>query len=551
MSTRIARGFAWNHLYKIVEYGLMTLYSVIVMRVFGPELTGSYAVYLSISAGLAIVGAVGIDGALLRYLPRLAQGERAFGEMEYAGIRPFIWHLFAFRLAINLVLIAIIVLVLGILPGYFPSLANALGSLRQLVPFLAIYLLGQAIVAFSTFTLIGLLQTKWVFVSSLVSKILILTAGTIVVLTHHLTLEWAAGMHAVTALVNGLLLLYWVYRKVVPNEKPGFRSEAIHVSRKFVQFVKSPSAARGFLLLPFMLYGLTTWGNDILSTVLGRQPDILMMRAILGENARDIGLYHSAAQLVLMTEYIFLFGLGGTLVSVFSELAYDDERKTGHKSYPGLTAARKDVAGFQAVTTAPLFGFMMVFAPLVVEAVYGHKYDGAAQLVVYALAILFVAVVAFGGGMHITSLVAVGKERWVFRNRLSWGAFNLVINYFLIHSYGGLGAIIGTQVCNAGTCMVESWYAHRVIGPSLRVVRVLPIVSVSAVSIGVAYLVLHFILGSWPAIAQVIVAGLITGALTISGYALFKLPEASRVLTMARKIIVKKKTSVGVMTPLP
>ena len=76
MSTRIARGFAWNHVYKFTEYGLMTLYSVLVMRVFGPELAGSYAVYLSISAGLSIVGAVGVDGALLRYLPRLASGER-------------------------------------------------------------------------------------------------------------------------------------------------------------------------------------------------------------------------------------------------------------------------------------------------------------------------------------------------------------------------------------------------------------------------------------------------------------------------------------------
>lgn len=526
----------------------MTLYSIVLSRVFGPEKLGTYAVFLSISAALAIVGAFGVDGALLRYLPRFSNGEQSFGTVEYKGIRHFVWHLFAFRLAVNTALIVLVVLVLGVLPAYIPSLSNSLGTIRVMVPYLAIYLLGQAIVAFSTFTLIGLLQTKWVFFSSLIARGLMLAAGGVVIATGNLTIESAAAIHSLGALLNGLLLLGWVYFKVAGTERVGVRREGQAVLRRMFEFIRSPKAVRMFVMLPFMLYGITTWGNDVLSTVLGRQPDILMMRAILGENARDIGLYHSAAQLVLMTEYVFLFGFGGALVSVFSELAHDDEKRTERRSYPRLAQARKDVAGFQSVTTAPLFGFMMVFAPLVIEAVYGPKFLDAAPLVVASLVILSCGVVIFGGGMHITSLVAVGKERWVFGNRLGWGVLNLVLNYFLITYYGGIGAMVGTQVCNTGACITEGWYARRFIGPAMSAQRVVPILAVASASVALAYGVLSFVPISVPALVRLAIAGLVTLAFCLTGYVVFKLPDARRVLEKARHIVIKKSTSAGVPT---
>jgi O-antigen/teichoic acid export membrane protein len=543
MSTRIARGFAWNQLYKFTEYGLMYLYQVLVMRVFGPELAGSYAVYLSIGAALAIIGSVGVDGALLRYLPRLANGEHRYGDVEYGGIRPFLWHLLAFRLLITVALVALVIVLLGVIPEYIPAYAASLGSIRQLVPFFAIYLVGQAITAFSAFALIGLLETKWVFIGSLISRSAIVLVGAATILDKHMTLEWAAGIHAVAALVNGLLLLFWVYKKVGQEEERGLRREAKQVLQHFLNFVRSPRAARGFLLLPFMVYGITTWGNDILSTVLGRQPDILMMRAMLGENAKDIGLYHCASMIVLISEYFFLFGFVGPLVSVFSQLAHEDEQVTQKRSYPRLAQARKDVAGFQSVMTAPLFGFMMVFAPLVVQAIYGSKYIGAEPLIVVSISMVSVSVVFLGGGMHITSLVAIRKERWVFRNRLSWGLFNCAINYFLIGNFGALGAIIGTQFCNTAACATESWYATKMIGPSMSLKRVLPMTGVALLSIGVAYGVMAFIPRDLPAIVLLAIAASITGITAFGGYAFFRLPDARRVLEKARYIFAKKEVT--------
>jgi O-antigen/teichoic acid export membrane protein len=541
---RITRGFAWNHLYKIIEYGGVNLYAILVLRKFGPELGGNYSVYLSISGSLAIIGAFAVDGVLLRYLPRILRGERSFGDTKVEGIRPFLIELLAFRLFVNLLLAFLLILVLVILPNYSSALASSLGNIRGLWPYFVIFLFGQAGVAFSTFTLIGLLQVKWVFYASLITRSSLLAVGAGLMFFGNLSIEGAIALYAFAAVINAILLLYWVNRHVEHESKRGLKVEFEHLRRRVLDFVSKPSSIRIFMLLPFMLYGITTWGNDVLSTVLGRQPDILMMRAMLGENAGDIGLYDAAARLAQMTEYIFLFGLGGALVSVFSELAYEDEQhplpleenKRTRFHYPRLLNGRREISGFQTVATGPIFAFMLTFSPLVMQVVYGSKFAGAQQLLFASLVLQAITVVVFGGGMHITSLVVIGKQRVVFVNRLCWGLLNLIANYFLIQSYGGLGAMIGTQFANAGACATESILTARWIGQSLQPIRSLAILSIVTVSVFLTYLVTGFLSPTTAPIIKLILAALSMAILTIGGYTIFRIPEALNVLKKIRSL---------------
>ncbi len=545
---RITRGFAWNHLYKIVEFGGINLYAILVSRKFGPELSGSYAVFFSISGTLVILGAFAVDGVLLRYLPRILRGEHAFGEHKIEGIRPFLIELFAFRLLVNLVLVTLLILVLAILPNYFPGLISSLGTIRQLWPYFVIYLLAQAGVAFSTYTLIGLLQVKWVFYASLITRTSLLAGGLLLIFSGNLSLEGAVALFAFAAVANAALLLFWVNRHVEHESSQGLRKEFKHFRKRLAGFVSKPNRIRIFILMPFMLYGVTTWGNDVLSTVLGRQPDILMMRALLGENAPDIGLYDAASRLAQMTEYIFLFGLGGALVSVFSELAYDDEQhplplqgvKKARFHYPRLLNGRREISGFQTVATGPIFAFMLTFSPLVLEVVYGAKFAGAQQLLFISLVLQTLTVIVFGGGMHITSLVAIGKERVVFANRLSWGLLNLIVNYFLIKSFGALGAMIGTQCANAGACATESLISARWIGQSLLPFRSLAIMGIVSASALLTYFGAAMIPLTISPLFRLVAAGIMMATLTITGYIVFRIPEAHNVLGKIRSL--RKKT---------
>jgi len=549
---RITKGFAWNHLYKIAEYGGVNLYAILVVRKFGPELGGNYAVFLSITGTLAIIGAFAVDGVLLRYLPRILGGEREIGEATIEGVRPFLIELLAFRLFVNLILGLLVVLVLAVLPAYFPSFAVSLGSISKLWPYVIVFLIGQACVAFSAFTLMGLLQVKWVFFASLIFRSLLIVAGGLMLMLHHFSLDGAAALFAFSTLGNGILLVYWVYHHVERESALEFRTEFAHFRRRLKTFALRPSQIRMFILTPFMLYGVTTWGNDLLSTVLGRQPDILMMRALLGENARDIGLYESAARIGLMTEYIFLFGLGGTLVSVFSELAHADERNGGSFKYPRLLQARRDISGFQTVATSPIFAFMLAFSPLVIEVLYGPKFAGAAPMMMGSLILQSLTVIVFGGGMHITSLVVIGKERVVFVNRLSWGVANLVANYFLIQSFGGLGAMIGTQCANCGACATESLFTAKLIGQSLRPARSSAILAIVVSSVLITYFTVGFLGTQFSSLVRLLLAGALMTLLTMGGYIVFRIPEARKVFDKIRSLFVNSDAgSPDVVSSIP
>ncbi len=544
-ASRVTRGFAWNHLYKMVEYGGMSLYSILVMRKLGPEIGGNFAVYSSIIGTLGILAAFAVDGALLRYLPRVARGESEYGGMKVGAVRPFIIQMFAFRVLVTVILSAIVTLVLGVLPLFLPGLAASLGNIRLFWPYFVVFLFGQCVVAFSTFTLIGLLQVKWVFYASLVTRVGLLAIVLFIVVQGGLSVEWAVALHAFAAVLNGALLLYWVNRHVERMSSPGLQTEIKHFARHLSDFLRKPGYLRVFVVLPFMLYGITTWGSDVLTTILGRQPDILMLRAMLGENAKDIGLYEAAARLVLMTEYVFLFGLGGTLISVFSELVYRDEE--GHKDgaavtegrrFPRLYKARRDISGFQSVSTAPIIAFMIVFAPLVTSVVYGPKFVGAVPMVIVGTIVLWITVIGFGGGMQVTSLVVIGKERVVFVNRLAWGILNLIANFFLIRRFGGMGAMIGTQLSNSAACITESVLATKWIGPSFDTRRTAGIVAIVGVSVALSYLVAYEVLPvDFPGLPRLLIAGCVMAAVTLTGYAVFRIPDARTVLDKMRSLM--------------
>ena len=532
---RASRGFAWNYLYKLTEFGLMNCYTILVVRHFGPDISAPYAVFTALCSTISIVSAFAVDGVLLRHIQRISANENPghgnIDSIENFGLRSFLKTLFAFRILVVTVVSVLIFITLFFLPLLVPSFAETLGSVRKFSPHIIVFLYAQAITAFCTFSLIGLLETKRVFFASLVSRGLLLGGGLFLILEGVLSLQYAIGLYILSAVINALYLLF-VFSAEISKNAGGSSHRRFPVSSVAGEIWRMMTGARHiklFLATPLMLYGITTWGSDILSTVLGRQPDILMMRAMLGEYSPQIGYYLSASILLLVTEYIFLFGLGGTLVSIFSKLAHDDEKEHGKKSYPRLASARKEIAGFQNVVLLPLCAYMLVFAPIVMRSIYGDKYDAAIPMIRIGLSALALAVGFFGGGMQITSLVAIGKERLVFRNRLFWGITNVAANFFLIRSYGGLGAIIGTQFANAFSCGTESYFARKLIGASFDLLGTLRIMIISAVSVTCGYYLVQMIGDESAYLFNSIISILITGTITAFLYVLLKVPEAKKV----------------------
>jgi O-antigen/teichoic acid export membrane protein len=546
-TTRATRGFAWNHLYKLTEFGLLNLFNMLIARYFGPEGSVPYVVYIALGTTISAIAAFGVDGTLLRYLPRITEIESGadaeLKSMGVTGLRSFVRRLFALRIFIVLIIISIAAIVLIVAPSISDTFSESLGSIAVYSPLLLLYLLAQSIIAFSTLALIALLETRLLFIVSIIVRSLLLGISAYLVSIGTLEIGTAVLLHAGSAFIIAGSLLAILFRVVNERETKQERRTIGLAAKRISGDVSRLFRFRNFsalLVTPVMLYGLTTYGNDMLSAVLGRQPDILMLRGFYGEHAREVGLYNVASMLLLVTEYIFFLGLGGALVSIFSKYAHEDETEQNtHPSYPRMRRARGEVAGFQYITLIPLCGFVFVFALHIIRFIYGTQYDDAALSLQIGIVLLAINVAVFGGGLPITSLVAIGKPRLVLYSRISWGSINLVGNFFLIKYYGVVGAIIGTNVCNMLACATEDHFARKYIGNSIRYMSMLRIVVLTSLSACCIWYLDDMLFLSLSTLFRLGISAVIYFFMTYVLFWILKLPEFVYFQTRLRSVIGK------------
>ncbi|HET6512414.1 MAG TPA: polysaccharide biosynthesis C-terminal domain-containing protein [Candidatus Kapabacteria bacterium] len=513
--TRATKGFAWNHLYKVSEYGLFNLYSILVVRHFGPELAGPFTVYLSIFSTLSILSAFAVDGVLLRYAGLVsADADLDLPGYRKGSLRSFLLPLLELRLGVSLALAAIILLVLIGLPLMSSDVGNAFGSISSLAIPLAVSVVLQGVIAFCTSALIGLLETKRILIGSLIARGTLLLVSLLLLSLGSLTILSAVIVHTASLLLGAIVLGGVLLKLSRTPERTNDRFNWLADRKTIAAFFGSGVVA----------YGIATWGTDLLSMILSRQPDILMMGALFGENSVEITYYHAASIVLLLSEYLFLFGFGGALVSIFSGLSHADSEDPAfaQRGYARLLEARKKVANFQSAATMPFLTFVGIFAGPIIEALFGAAFLPATTLVQVGIVIVAMTVSLLGGGMSITSLVAIGEQKTVFRIRLVFGLINLPLNLLLISSYGALGAVIGTQLCNTGACAAEAFIATRKIGHAIDYTGVLSVYGISIAASLLAYLVCQA-LGAfnWQAIPLVIFTGTITALAVIVSYHIF------------------------------
>jgi O-antigen/teichoic acid export membrane protein len=139
--------------------------------------------------------------------------------------------------------------------------------------------------------------------------------------------------------------------------------------------------------------------------------------------------------------------------------------------------------------------------------------------------------------LQLTSLIAIGKERVVFKSRLFWGVTNLVANYFLILNFGGLGAIIGTNVANACACATEEYFARKYIGRSINYFSTLRIAVIVAGAGYCSYLIMNNIGLEIGSVAQLLIAAGIYSTIVIGAYLVFRVSEAINVFGRIGRVL--------------
>jgi O-antigen/teichoic acid export membrane protein len=541
---RVARGFAWNHVYKIFDYGMYFMFTVSVVRMLGPAAAAPFVVYLSIAFPIALVGSLGVDSVLLRFMSRLKQDGSVLETTDLTELPlvRFITRLFSFRVLVAIVLSLLIFVCLVALPAFIPAMSASLGTLPQLAPYLILFTFAQAATAFAQFALIGLLQVKKVFLASVIARSLLVGGMFALFLSGQVTVPSAVIVHVVSVFVNAIFLVYWMWQSVehpTPNDSRHRATRTRGVLVDLGNFFRRPSSVRLFMLTPVMMYGITAWGADMLSTVLGRQPDVVMIRIFFGEHSRLITDYQVATNFLLMAEYVVLFGFSGALVSVFSSLGHQDEQDLHRDglSFPRLNRARREVSAFQTVAIVPICAFTMAFARQLVLFIYGKEFVQAAPILQVGILMLAFNITVFSGGVQITSLITIGKERLVFRYRLLWAVINVVANFFLIQQYGAMGALLGTQLSNIGACGCEFFFAKRYVGAASDWKNSFVVVAISSCCAWAAYVLINTFLADTGLFWQLAFGSMISLGGCAACYAVLRVDSARRIYLKIRSTL--------------
>ncbi len=395
---RTIKGISWNYINKIGELGLLFLLSVIAARLLGPESYGLYSIVAAFIGIYALLLSFGFNFNLNKYVPQLvAQGER--GKLN---------HLVRHILSIRFLASTLICLLLYI---FSEKLSILIGrpETAYYLKVVAIVVFFQSIGELLQYLFIGLINIKPLTIINISTRILQVGFA-------YLILRMGYGIAGLLYVMLGTSVLATLLYLLT--------------ARKFLL-----SENKKFDLKPIYRYGLIMWASVILTFILGKQVDILLLNHFLVTTAQ-IGFYNIAYDLSINLGVVLTVGFSGVIISTFSEIA----AKAGAK---GMGNAWSMILKSALLLVVPATALAAYYASPLITTIYSDAYTPVvAAFQLYIL--LMLAGRMIGGGSSYTVLMVVGRERFLLLTVGLAGVINIALDIILIPIYGVFGAIIAT-----------------------------------------------------------------------------------------------------------
>jgi len=389
------KGFIWNHLAKLSDYGLTYLISVILARNLDSESYGLFVTAYSIGTVLIILSSLGIDETINKYVSQFSANNKT------GQIKKLLLTLFRYRLAAIVIILLLVFLFRQNISKIFNS-----ESLSDYITVLVFFVFFQNLSNFFVQYFTALLNTRLVFFINTVLKLLSITSILIYLTTNE-------DLYIILILISSISFLSFVTYAFFAKQVLSYSSENFnnHEVKNFSKIM---------------------WLNAILSMVLGRYSDIFLLGLLIGITT-EISYYEIAFSLTTVIDYVFSVGLIGVIISVFSATAVTDKSN--------ILPIRNKIIKYYQFFVLPVMLFSLIFASDLINMIYSDKYSAAIILFQVLLFYKIVIVNVFGSGLNISILVSIGKQKYVFINRIILGIINIVLNIIFIPKYGALGAI--------------------------------------------------------------------------------------------------------------
>jgi O-antigen/teichoic acid export membrane protein len=436
LTKSIVQGVAWNHIGRVLEYGLMYLLSVLIARTLGAELNGIYAMALSVVQMLLVFSSFGLETVINSSFPRLLkQGSKE----EVVGVFK---GLFALRLG-SVVLVGLLFFLARPLIVRFLS---APPLFVDLLFILGLYFCFRGLVSVLVSFHIARLQTRtvaWITIGvrsfEVVGAAFLLSEG--------------YGLREIFFLITSTAIV-----------------QVAGLSLPLKAFFFGRSSMTG--LKSLLRKGREYWLNGLMEFILGRQADVILLSYFV-ISAHVIGQYDVAMSLAQIINFGMTTGLYGISIASFASVAATNE-KLLPRYWESLTRV-------VVVAVVPAFVFAIFFADIFLPAIYSPQYTASIPLFrVYAVALIVTRFL--GGGIAADYFLASGKTRILLAASGVSGLVNLVLAFLLIPKFGALGAVYATASSALMIAGIHGFYSWKLLKIHFPLATGFSIIVVSAAS---------------------------------------------------------------------
>lgn len=422
---RAGESFILNQVSRLFEFGFTFVFSIILARGMGPEKLGTYATVFSFVTLFALASSLGFDELLNTYIPKERNNP---GHISYLMRRIILYRF------VLLIVAAGLIYLLAEPIGYLfaPDVASK-GDLAHYLRISVFFIITGNLSAPFVYLFTGLLKMRVVALMRLLTIIINVSLAYIFLVVYKQTALSTPMFPAPNeiGITIGILTFTSILALVVyiPVSLPKL-------------LVKQEK----FKLRPLFSFGITLWLINFVNYVLSKQSDIMVM-GLNRIGGAEIGFYHTAYNLSQYVNTILLAGLFGISLAVLAEA----EATKGRKA---LVDVWRFLIKFSSIVSVPVMIWMLVYSPPIIFLFFGAEYIPAVvPFIVYSS--FGVMGRLLGGGINITTMYVVNREKIALLLRLICGALNLLLDIILIPSLKALGAVIATGTAGVVLMIAE------------------------------------------------------------------------------------------------
>jgi O-antigen/teichoic acid export membrane protein len=435
----------WLLVGKLLTFFLYFVISIFIVRGLGPTNYGIYSLITSVADYLMVVCAMGLNTALLRFVPELIR------EQNRTGLKLFLRHsLFAQLVSLTIVAAGIHLL--------SPTLSRI---------FRLSFGMYAAPLIFFTAMLLAKEYLNNLFTALFMARFLAFTSvgQAIIFLGWMLYLKYEGQFG-----VNAVIVAYGASIAVI------VLASLIKLQRFFRQWLTAhskPGIGRRRVLsltLPMMF-------NAVTNKLLTQYSEIFFLGYFAAPAI--VGYYSLGFTLANMLLNFVPMALHTLFTSAFAE-AYTRNKAS-------LGELTRGVYQVLILVTIPLACFGFFYSPIAVVILYGPEMAAAGSIASFFSLFQILPMIWIPLSMAITAVERVGKTMWL--NALQLG-INLVLDYFLIKYFTLWGAIAAKGFTFVVTLPLKIWVIKGLIGGIYLPYSFLARIGVTAIALAwVLYLV--------------------------------------------------------------